>query len=113
MLIVPPVDGEGGGTDAGLEHEPPLVLFAVDDVNAADQHASGEQAHDTEEDEEGAARAVEVPVSEARERAGEEACEGLEALVSVVVTHWCGLRGMGSATAGRRRADIVVENRTE
>lgn len=99
--LVEVIDGECDGAGEGLAEEPPFVVASVDDVDAADEEAGGEEAENSDGDQEGSSWLREDEVSESREEECEDCGEWFGAFL------WLGGVGHGweagaGLTGGRR-----------
>lgn len=93
------VGGEGDGAGEGLGDEPEVVVATIDGVDAADEDAGEEEAHDADEDVGGAFVLAVDGVAEAWDDAGGDAFGGVESLA--VVGHGVLLRGWVWCGVGR------------
>lgn len=72
------VNAEGDGAYKGLADEVGGVFAAVDDIDAAHEHASAEEAKDSQADGRGTGAFFANDVPQAGHDAGGNECEGIE-----------------------------------
>ena len=92
-VLVDGIGDEHGRSGPGLEHEPPFVFGAVDDVDPADERAAQEQPEHARGDEGAPADVTQIAVPQTGEDEGQKARDGLEVELGMGGHRWVATRG--------------------